>query len=591
MASKQGTAINIGDGSSEMKRKNIELSMNSLQARLNKVSAKKGNEKQQQKLALEIEKLKAQLAYNTAKTPTEKQNALASIKHVAMLAEETGECKSIDSIKIVKKAGCIGVKFATSKLSVRDTTTLQFIYIETNQPVPADKLLDVSLLIGDGSNGYLLPSSGVPNVTLNGFIQPIQYIAPDSLQGDSLLVYIRAAASDASGTGGDASASLKGTSLSKATEKIANIVLKSIKGPNGKTIQPQSLSRAMIKALAEPACMEGPSGEVAGPKLVVDSLIGDNNSQFISGTDLPKMPNPVIKAQLKNFNNSTNGAVEFNWTLTIKWNAEGINFSTPLDKTEKYTGTASGQNSELVDLEVGQTLYGEKDMRGGDDITLNVIAKTVVDGKVYTKVTKNPFVIKGKNPSLATMLAELNGLKYEAIASKESNFNQFAPDWQTAFRHANQPVTTLEYPLQGGDLNDFGIMAIRFPNQYPFPSPNPYYNFTDYYSDDIIWNWAFNVRLGKQKFDKCVDMAGTYHTWKRFRNNDSPPTPLDANRQLIQAYCEYNGGYSARYWKWVKPDEKHNMPGYWGIDSDGSWAQARPYATDVWVRYTFHLWR
>jgi len=251
-------------------------------------------------------------------------------------------------------AGCIGVKFATSKLSIRDTTTLQFVYIETNQPVPADKLLDVSLLIGDGSNGYLLPSSGVPNVTLNGFIQPIQYIAPDSLQGDSLLVYIRAAASDASGTGGDASASLKGTSLSKATEKITNVVLKSIKGPKGKIIQPQSLSHAMIKALAEPACMEGPSGEVDGPKLVILDLPDDQKVQKITGTNPPTMPKPVIKAQLKNYQNDQDGTVYFKWKITVKWtSAEGNGiWDTPKDQNESYSNKKEikSENSQEVDI-------------------------------------------------------------------------------------------------------------------------------------------------------------------------------------------------------------------------------------------------
>jgi len=264
MANHQTKAKNIGAISNDGTRKEIELSINNIQAQLNKLSAKKGDERQKQKLAINLEQLKGQLAYEKAKTPAEKQKSLANLKQIAIFDAETAECKPTASITI-KKEGCIGVKFATSKISVRDTTTLQFVYTETNQPVPTDKLLDVSIPIGDGSSGYLLPSSGVPNVTLNGFIQPIQYIAPDSIQGDSLLVYIRAVASDAGGTGGDASASLKGASLSKATEKIANVVLKSIKGPKGKIIQPQPLSRAMINAIQTLACLDKEAGAIMDP--------------------------------------------------------------------------------------------------------------------------------------------------------------------------------------------------------------------------------------------------------------------------------------------------------------------------------------
>jgi hypothetical protein len=106
MASKQATPINIGDGSNGTIRKNIELLMDSLQSGLNKVSARKSNEKQQQKLALDKEKLKAQLAYETAKTPDEKQNALADLKRISKIYSVQETCNStadvtIDGIELV----------------------------------------------------------------------------------------------------------------------------------------------------------------------------------------------------------------------------------------------------------------------------------------------------------------------------------------------------------------------------------------------------------------------------------------------------------------------------------------------------------
>jgi hypothetical protein len=103
MAIVQMKAKNIGAVPNEMKRKNIELSINKLQVRLNKLIIKKGNEKQQQILAKSIEQFKARLAYETAKTPTEKQNALASMEQMAVLASETAECKSTAEITIKKE--------------------------------------------------------------------------------------------------------------------------------------------------------------------------------------------------------------------------------------------------------------------------------------------------------------------------------------------------------------------------------------------------------------------------------------------------------------------------------------------------------
>jgi hypothetical protein len=172
----------------------------------------------------------------------------------------------------------------------------------------------------------------------------------------------------------------------------------------------------------------------------------------------------VVTAQLKNFNG---GEVDFHWNLTIKWKAKGIDFSTPQDITEKYEGDAMGQNSDVVDLEVGQTLYGETDMRGGDDITLTVTAKTVADGKVYTTIPANipnPFIIKGQNPTLATALAELNGDQYAAIAAHESNFNQFhTPGSASLHGESYDHTQIIEFPFQGDDRTDIGMMQINSP--------------------------------------------------------------------------------------------------------------------------------
>ncbi|MBN1396442.1 MAG: hypothetical protein JXA06_00245 [Bacteroidetes bacterium] len=82
-----------------------------------------------------------------------------------------------------------------SPLPVGDTTTLSFIYTETGNPVPADKKLDISVLGGsDGENGYLT-AGGITDISFGGVTQPIQYIAPLSITGDSLVVPIRASLS------------------------------------------------------------------------------------------------------------------------------------------------------------------------------------------------------------------------------------------------------------------------------------------------------------------------------------------------------------------------------------------------------------
>jgi hypothetical protein len=504
--------------------------------------------------------------------------------------ESGGPLVGIATIDVVKP--CILASFAKNPLSVGDTTELIFKYTETGMPIPTDKLLDVSILSGDGT-GWLLSSSGKSDLTLNGIVQPIRYIAPSSIQGDSLLVYIKAVASDAGGTSGSegvaASASLKGASILKAAklpkgiEKIENVVLKSIKGPKGKTIQPQPFSRAMISALQEATCMEGPSGEVDGPKLVVDSLKGDDNTQKIEGTNPPKMPKPVIKVQLKNYHNKTDGTVNFHYVLKIHWKSDTISkpqWETPKNKNEQYTGDTTGTNDQTIAWQLNLDSF---DMRGGNDITLIVTATTVADGKVYKTnpdSIKNPFVIKGKNPSKADLLTELAGDQYAsrdqyaAISWQESRFNQFS----TASSFVAHPNSTKPaYPLQGGgvgDQNDFGLMGIRFPN------------------DNQIGNWVTNVKQGKSIFANSVTKAENYNTREYFKTRYNPtPDPLnhdttssDPNKDqvFLQAYCCYNCTQpnSVRYWNWVPGFPKEDKPGYW-VKETKSWPDPRKHADAV----------
>jgi hypothetical protein len=103
MAKRETQPKIIGAAPNEMKRNNVELSIDRLQTQLTKVSARKGNEKQQQKLALGIEQLKARLAYETAKTPAEKKTALASIKQIAKNSSVQEECKSTAEVTITNE--------------------------------------------------------------------------------------------------------------------------------------------------------------------------------------------------------------------------------------------------------------------------------------------------------------------------------------------------------------------------------------------------------------------------------------------------------------------------------------------------------
>ena len=286
--------------------------------------------------------------------------------------------------------------------------------------------------------------------------------------------------------------------------------------------------------------------------------------QTISGDNPPKMPNvsTKIKAQL---HYKKNIPVNYDWEIKIKWNSTVDNWTTPNNADEIYQGQASGQTNTWTDLNVNLDSY----IRGGQTVTLKVDATTAEN--TATRSYGKTFAIKGTNPTFANMLAALNGLQYEAIASYESNFNQFATGTGT---QCNQ---TPNYPLQGGkDPDDFGVMQINNPP-----------------SDDIIWNWAVNVQTGRSYFDLCYSDASTYQLDYNDPSGTTKNTPLDGNQRLDEAYCEYNGGTGAWYWDWKQGDSWHNVPGTWQRSTEGKERikKARNYADIVFNLYVTHPWR
>jgi len=281
-------------------------------------------------------------------------------------------------------------------------------------------------------------------------------------------------------------------------------------------------------------------------------------NQYIAGTDLPTMPKPKVTAQLVNYKG---GEVDYHYALKIHWKSDPSAWETPHNSSEIYEGDAVGTNTNITDLGINLDNYG---MRGGNDITLTVTGKTIADGKVYTNVS-NPFIIKGQNPDVATLLAELHNHlysgyivdNYAAVVWDESRFNQFSnaskanSNYFIKYPHS----TTPDYPLMGG--TGVGLMQLD-------PPPN----------DDVVWNWVANVQEGQDHFNKDIDRAINYQNTEYFKKYTTPPcslknvpksTDIMQNQVFLQAYCYYNGG-SAHYWDWVEPvikNGKVDQPGHW----------------------------
>ena len=290
------------------------------------------------------------------------------------------------------------------------------------------------------------------------------------------------------------------------------------------------------------------------------------DDQKISGDDLPKMPDVSTKIKAK-LHSPNNVAVTYNWEIRIKWAGNG-NWTTPRND-EKYSGQATGQTNKWTDLNVKLDQY----IRGGQTVTLKVDATTAEDAA--TKSFDKTFAMKGTNPSKAALYAALGEDILAAVAWQESTFRQFS--------------SSPGYPLQGGDLNDFGVMGIRNPA-----------------NDDLIWSWLANVNYGKNYFiNACMARAANYHTRRVFSRFDPPPTPLsndvnstDKNQNQVfpQAYCYYNAGpYSGvMYWQWIPPVVNAQgitvTPGLWKKNVDEQHLAAISNANSVWHWFISKPW-
>lgn len=79
----------------------------------------------------------------------------------------------------------------------------------------------------------------------------------------------------------------------------------------------------------------------------------------------------------------------------------------------------------------------------------------------------------------------------------------------------------------------------------------------------ILWDWTRNREYGLNYYNQQREGARA-----RLESIGHLDTPAEGQtRQSMidsEAYARYNGGPSARYWKWIRP--KRGTPGYWIAD-------------------------
>jgi hypothetical protein len=135
-------------------------------------------------------------------------------------------------------------------------------------------------------------------------------------------------------------------------------------------------------------------------------------------------------------------------------------------------------------------------------------------------------------------------------------------------------MTTLEYPLQGGDPDDFGIMQINNPRRFGS------------LCDNIIWNWTTNIDEGKQILRD--DIAFIRDWYAPETPEEQKRTPLSEDQILKAAYCRYNLGNNYQdYWNWIGPNVDTGEDGYWDENPPPPQDNhIKSYPEEVWDIYT-----
>jgi hypothetical protein len=131
---------------------------------------------------------------------------------VVITAEKTEDWTKSGSVELlVGPSICAQVTFDPPTIAPGDTAQLSFKKINddgTLEDFPSDQLFNVGILSGDGDRGVLVSASGEIGTTLGRAPVPIRYVAPESIEGDTLIVSVIATAAFSSGS---SAASVKST--------------------------------------------------------------------------------------------------------------------------------------------------------------------------------------------------------------------------------------------------------------------------------------------------------------------------------------------------------------------------------------------
>jgi hypothetical protein len=460
-------------------------------------------------------------------------------------------------ILIVKTGARLNVSFDKNPIAPGESAKILIEGIN-DEEVPFNFSPDQTfyLSLGDGTKYGELFSTSTGQI--GDFIEnaPKEFIfnAKDSIDIDSAYVDVYVMAEYESGDGlGKANASVNNRKMNHAS-RIAE-KFKAVNGSKEKSLLNKSIGKT--SSTSEDNSVDEIFYLYGMARLLITK---DNNAKleiitpvadsifYISNA--PEMPTKIIQAEFSRMGLPIP-------ITTAEWGCI-VNYNFPPGNDETtYSKEAFFNSNDITEWELD---FNNSDPIIGGEATIWVI-KTFNGVSYYDSKV---FHIRGRNPKRADIEEQTDYGQFTMLET-ESNVRQF--------RTENYSVPNEGLPIRGDDHHGWGISQL------------------DDRSHTIttarLWDWTANLEAGLDYYNQQRNSA-------EGRLNDDiilhGPKAGQTRQSMIdiEGYAKYNGGPSARVWRWIPPDPDENIPGHWirevsrlyDDDDDGIY-ETRRYSADI----------
>jgi hypothetical protein len=443
----------------------------------------------------------------------------------------------------------------------------------TLEDFPAEQTFELAVT-DECVNGNILVDTTL-NIYFENVVQPIYFVAADSIEGGTGFVRLRVGTDLGGGNGASKPSRIIDEDEKYLSEEQKK--MKELREGYAKMIEQKKkeMLTQMNKSNENPlaaaplvsACYIGNYiynfgywlGDVALEDYKIEILYPTpNTNEWITGE--PRMPEVICKAKLSSF---YPGVIKYEWKYIVRkyydrrsvknspictrtsrsefqgksysdFGSEITEWNVPFDKDSGYFYFKSLQpgknkNDPLNYIygcagETNEWYDSNEEIFTGGDVLITITAKEFHTGKILAKLdTVYSGKIRGLNPDINSIHSYANSNKIKAIMWQEGKTNHFTGEAINPFYW--WPYNEEGWPLYGKP-NGYGLMQL---DNGPAATERQ------------LWNWKANVDGGKKKLNAAYNEVFEYHG-----------VPDEGKYNLTNAFQNYNWGNGTKYYVWKK---------------------------------------